>query len=263
MAALLSGPLFSSAIAAQSTQPGAETPVAALAFFVGEWDQVGTVRPDARSDYLSLSGTETCSWIDDRSAVACREAVSNGADDRSDSVSVLSWDQDAGVYRMRGTDYETGSVMTGTGRRLGQTWWWDTVLNSGGARSELRYIFEDGDGGTRRLTVSLKDADGGWVIVQNVTYTRAATTTAATPASPVARPSSPRTLPKGTPRIGGSALSPTQFHSAKPPDREVPPWANLRIEVPEIRSPREADKPVDKSYPVPRLLPEGERPDQR
>lgn len=263
IAAVLSGALITNASETQAALTGAEPPVAALAFFVGEWDQVGTVRPDPRSDYVSLSGTQTCSWIDARSAVACREAVSSGADDRSDSVYVLSWDSNAGLYRIQGTDYATGTVLTGTGRRSGPAWRWDTVLNAGGVRSELRYLFEDGDGGTRRLTVSMKEPDGAWATVQNVTYIRSAPSAAAARASPLRSPATPtRSLPAGTPRIGGSALSPSQIRSAAPPEPIASPPAKLRIEAPEIRSVRESDK-QDYTYPVPKLLPEGERPGRR
>jgi hypothetical protein len=261
------------ALEAQAPPARVDAPAAALAFFVGDWKQVGTVRTNGGSNYVPLSGSETCDWIDDRNAVTCRETVSNGTE-RSDTLYVLSWDEARGLYRMQGTDYATGIVMTGTGRRVERNWLWDTVARSGGGRSDLRYVFQAGEGGTRRLTVSLMGAAGHWTTVQNVTYTRSAEAAPAPLSEPVARPepAPTRSLPAGTPRRSGRlplAPRPDSEGTAPveparlSPEPETQPGAKLRIEVPEIGPVKKPEIPEKKTYPVPRLLPEGKRPGLR
>lgn len=266
-ALVMAGTVSSMALEAQAPLPRTDAPVAALGFFVGDWNQIGTVRTDGGSNYVPIAGTESCNWIDGRTAVTCREEVSNGPD-RSDSLYVLSWDEAGGVYRIKGTDYATGTVITGTGERAGTSWTWETVARSGGTRRDLRYAFQNGEGGTRRLTVSLKGPGGQWSTVQNVTYTRTGTQTDAAAAAPSARPVSEqeppltRSLPQGSPRVSGRAL-------LAPPPAPAPSTApaaapaKYRIEVPEIRAVSGQDAPKEKSYPVPKLLPEGERPGSR
>lgn len=261
----------SMALKAQAPLSPADAPVAALGFFVGDWDQIGTVRTDGGSNYVPITGTESCNWIDGRTAVTCREEVSNGPD-RSDTLYVLSWDEARGLYRIKGTDYATGTVITGTGRRTGTSWSWDTVARSGGSRSDLRYVFQNGEGGTRRLTVSLKGGSGEWSTVQNVTYTR---TDVGTPRmQPVVQPdiAATRSLPQGTPRVSGRRLLAPAPDSAlgkvgsdSELDREAPEAApaKYRIAVPDIRAVGEDQAPNARSYPVPELLPEGERPRSR
>lgn len=68
-----------------------------------------------------------------------------------------------------GTDYVSGGIITGTGTLQDGVWSWDSVMQAGGARIPMRFVFKPAEGG-RALAVTLEGDDGQVFEAQRMRY---------------------------------------------------------------------------------------------
>ncbi|WP_141521588.1 hypothetical protein [Novosphingobium sp. PC22D] len=273
---------------AQALRAGPDPAIEALDFYVGNWNQTGTTRRDPRSDYRPLTGSESCSWVDGKTAVVCREMVSDGSG-TSDTLYMLSWDRAGQRYLVQGTDYATGAVINGTGTLSGGVWFWDLVQRTDEDRTVLRLVFEPGDGGARRLTVGLDDASGTWPTIRRITYTRTVQKSVPTvrrsmipstpqpsaaprsfrpapapePQAPAGKIPVPGLLPSRDARSGNAeasgAKTPIPVPKLLPAKDADEPGGERKVPVPKLLPAQDADEPKSAApLPVPKLLPAGE-----
>jgi hypothetical protein len=115
--------VFCVAVAARAQAP--EKPVPSpeqkkLGFFVGTWNQEGTIKPSPMGPGGKISGSETCEWFTGGFHVVCRSSGS-GPMGSFKGMAFLTYSPDERAYFFQGID-SMGTTDSGRGTLNGKTW---------------------------------------------------------------------------------------------------------------------------------------------
>ena len=136
-------------------KPGAEHQ--RLAYFVGQWTNVGEMKPGPFGPGGKITSTDTCEWFEGRFAVICR-SEGNSPSGPTKRLGISSYSAEEKVYTYYAID-NSGTPMTTVQRGMvkGDTWNF-----TGGPGGSVRVTLKEVSPTSYTFMLEAQLADGKW-----------------------------------------------------------------------------------------------------